>query len=251
MAKKRKRRRPSQRPAQRAGTATAASAAETSERTVSARAERKEQARRERERRIKQARRHQRIRRATRWGIAAVVVVGVGAFVWVQTRGQAELQQRAREAARQIACTQPQQQPDAGRSHQPPFVQGQDGIPATSGAHSNALPPDPSVYTQPVPEANAVHNLEHGYVLVYYADSGDSALPDDTVSELEGLVDSEGEVIMAPYPGLNSSLALASWRQLQTCDPPENADPEDVVTVAEAFIDRFRNGPLAPEAAAA
>src|ERR687895_671408 len=110
MAKKKKRRRPSQRPAHRAGTATAASGPETTERTVSARAERKEQARRERERRVKEAPRHQRIRRATRWGIAAAVVVGVGAFVWVQTRGQAELQQRAREAARQIACTQPQQQ---------------------------------------------------------------------------------------------------------------------------------------------
>jgi hypothetical protein len=250
MAKKRKRRRPSQRPAQRAGTAAPASGAETTER-VSARAERKEQARRERERRIKQARRHQRIRRATRWGIAAVVVVGVGAFVGMQIRGRAELQLLAREAAQRIDCTQPQQQPDAGRGHQPPFAQGQNGIPATSGNHSNTLPPDPSVYTQAVPEANAIHNLEHGYVLVYYADSGDNALPEDMVSGLEDLVDSESEVIMAPYPGLSSSLALASWRQLQTCDPPENVDPDDAVTVAEGFIDRFRNGPLAPEAAAA
>jgi hypothetical protein len=88
-------------------------------------------------------------------------------------------------------------------------------------------------------------------VLVYYADAGENALPDDMVGELEDLVDSESEVIMAPYPGLSSKLALASWRQLQTCNPPGDADPEDVVTVAEAFIDRFRNGPLAPEAAAA
>jgi Protein of unknown function (DUF3105) len=251
MAKKKKRKRPPQRPTQRAGTDTAAPGTETAERPVSARAERKEQARRERERRIKQARRRQRLRRATRWGIAAAVILGVGAFVWVQTQGRADLQQRAREAARRLNCTQPQQQPDGGRSHQPPFAQGQGGIPATSGAHSDALPPDPSVYTQAVPEANAIHNLEHGYVLVYYADAGDTALPDDMVGDLEGLAESESEVIMAPYPGLSSGLALASWRQLQTCDPPENANPEDAVTVAEAFIDRFRNGPLAPEAAAA
>jgi hypothetical protein len=251
MAKKKRRRRPSQRPAQRAGTATAASNAETTERTVSARAERKEQARRERERRIKLARRRKRARRAVRWGIAAAVVVGVGAFVWAQIQGREELQKQAREAAGRIDCAQPQQQPDAGRGHQPPFAQGQDGVPATSGNHSNALPPDPAVYTQPVPEASAIHNLEHGYVLVYYADSGDNALPEDLVSELEDLVDSESEVIMAPYPGLSSKLALASWRQLQTCDPPGDANPEDAVTVAEAFIDRFRNGPLAPEAAAA
>src|SRR5688500_3549588 len=182
MAKKKRKRRPPARPAQRAGAATA-TASPTEERTVSARAERKEQARRERERRIKQARRRQRIRRATRWGIAVAVVAGVGAFVWFQTRESAELRERAAAAAERLDCTDiqtMQQEVDAAAAldsqtlHSPPFGQGQNGIPVTAGRHSSPLPPDPSVYEQPIPEANAIHNLEHGYVIVYYADGGDN-----------------------------------------------------------------------------
>jgi hypothetical protein len=44
-------------------------------------------------------------------------------------------------------------------------------------------------------------------------------------------------------------MALVAWRELQQCDPADEADPEDAVVVAEAFIDRFKNSSLAPEPA--
>jgi hypothetical protein len=262
MAKKKRKKRPVQRTSSAPTTVTATG---VDDRSPSARAERKEQARRERERRIKEARRRQRLRRASRWGIAAGVAALIAGGVYLGTRGSRELQASARVAAQRLNCTpvnlDEAEQPDpyegmsneeiAAINHSPPFAQGQDGVPATAGPHSQALPPDPAVYDQPVPEANVVHNLEHGYVLLYYASEGENALPDDVRSDLEDLAESEEEIIMAPYPDLASGMAMVAWRELQTCDPGEEADPEDAVTVARAFIEEFKNGPLSPEPAAA
>jgi len=225
------------------------------ERPPSARAERKEQARRERERRIKQAKRRQRMRRAARWGAVLGVAGAIGAFAFVQIRQNRELEERAAEAAARVDCGEIERQPDAvaGLSqqeiHSPPFSEGTGGVPATVGRHSSPLPPDPAVYDQPIPEANAVHNLEHGYVIIYYANEGENALPEDIVGALEDLAEGENKVLMAPYPDLANGLDLVAWRQLQTCDPQEDDDPDDAVLVARGFIEEFRGGGLAPEPA--
>jgi hypothetical protein len=258
MAKKKRKKRPPQRPAQRAGTATAtASRTEAPERTASARAERKEQARLERERRIKQARRQVRMRRAVRWGIAGVVVLGIGGAVWLANRESRELQGAAEAAAKRLggsAIETKQDEVDAAAAldqqtlHSPPFARGTNGEPVTAGPHSNPLPSPPFVYDQPIPEASAVHNLEHGYVIVYYAADGENALAEDIRTGLEGYVEDESnKILMAPYPGLAHSFDLVAWGNLQTFDPPEGANPEDAVTVAQAFVDQFRAGGLAPE----
>jgi hypothetical protein len=259
MAKKKRKKRPVQRPS--AGTATAAARPEAPERAGSARAERKEQARLERERRIKQARRRQRMRRATRWGIAAVAILGIGGFIWVANRESSELQADAEAAARRLNCEEietKQDEVDAAAAldqqtlHSPPFAEGQGGIPVTAGPHSSTLPTPPFVFDQPVPEANIVHNLEHGYILVYYAQEGENALDDDIRSALEDMVEDEAnKVIMAPYPDLANSFDLVAWGQLQTCDPGEDADPDDAATVLQSFVDQFRAGGLAPEPAGA
>jgi Protein of unknown function (DUF3105) len=251
MAKKKKRRnRPTRPAATSAGPATERADAG---RPVSHRAERKEQARRERERRIKQARRQHRLRRAARWGVALAIVGGIGAFAWVQVQENQQAEERAAEAAGRLDCSPIRETPDlvAGLSqaeiHSPPFAEGTGGVPATNGRHSSPLPPEPAVYDQPVPEANAVHNLEHGYVLIYYRGEGDQALAPEILSALEELAESENKVLVAPYPGLANKFDLVAWRKLQTCDPPDDAEPEDAVTLAEGFISQFRAGGLAPE----
>jgi hypothetical protein len=250
--KKRKKQRRPDRPRQ----ATATAAATTTEERTIARQERKEQARRERERRIREARRRQRMRRAARWGIAAAVVLGVGGFIWWQTQQGREAEADARAAAERLNCSPiqtKQDEVDAAAAldqetlHTPPFVQGRNGVPATAGSHSSPLPPEPAVYEQPIPEENAVHNLEHGYVVVYYAAEGQNRLADDVRSQLEDLVRGDDKVLMAPYPDLANSFDLVAWGKLQTCSPPEDADPDDAVTTAEFFISQFRSGGLAPE----
>jgi Protein of unknown function (DUF3105) len=253
MAKKKRKK---QRRPQQGSPAPAGPAVTTAEERTTSRQERKEQARRDRERRIREARRRQRMRKLARWGIAAAVVLGVGGFIFWQTQQGRELEADARAAANRLNCgpveTQ-QEEVDAAAAldqqtlHSPPFAQGQDGVPVTAGAHSSPLPPEPAVYEQSIPEENAVHNLEHGYVLIYYAAEGQNRLSENIRSQLEEVAGREEKVLMAPYPNLAASLDLVAWGQLQTCKPPEDADPEDAATVADFFISRFRSGGLAPE----
>ncbi len=213
---------------------------------------RKEQARIERERRLRQARRRMRTRRLLRIGIPLLVIAAVVAFFVLRSIREGEAVAEANAA---LGCGPVETKQDdldafealGGRSHVPPFAEGQNGVPATAGAHSQALPPEPSVYDEPVPEANAIHNLEHGYVLIYYAAEGDNALPEDLRSALASAAEDEAEVIMSPYEGLAEPMALVSWGRIQTCSPPSDADPGDAETVARGYIDDYRNSSLAPE----
>src|SRR5687767_4029376 len=204
MAKKKRKKRPAQRPAQRAGAATAEAARPQGERPASARAEKKEQARRERDRRLKLARRRQRMRRATRWGAVLGVAGAITAVVLVQVNQGNQLEEAAEQAASRMGCGEietRQAELDAVANlsqatlHSPPFAEGQNGVPVTAGRHSSALQGPPFVFDQPIPEANAVHNLEHGYVIIYYAEEGDNALAEDIRSELEDLVQDESEKV--------------------------------------------------------
>ena len=262
MAKKKRKKRPQSsgvgtRPRPQAA-ATAPEAPATAPRAPerpSNRQARKEQARIERERRLRLARRRLRMRRLIRWGLPLLVIGAIVAFFVVGTLRDGAALAEAREA---FGCNDPELQQDeidafealGNQTHVEPFAEGENGIPATAGAHASALPPEPKVYDQPVPEANAVHNLEHGYVLIYYAAEGENALADDLVSSLESVAEEEAEVIMAPYDDLAEPVTFVSWGQLQTCSPPEGAGAGDAEAVARAFIDEFRNSSLAPEAAA-
>lgn len=117
--------------------------------------------------------------------------------------------------------------------------------PATSGPHSaSPLPAEPHVYSEPVDEAQAVHNLEHGYVLIYYMAE---TLRSEVLEALSALAESEIKVIMAPYDlGRDTALAFVAWTRIQTCGPAVSV--EEATGAATAFIGSFRgeNG-VAPE----
>ena len=119
--------------------------------------------------------------------------------------------------------------------------------PATSGPHAPApLPPEPSVYTQPVDEAAAVHSLEHAYVLIYHS----QALAGEVRERLASIAQAEPKVIMAPYDlGRDTALAFLAWTKIQTCGPSVTAD--EAAEQAAEFISRFRGTANAPEPQAA
>jgi hypothetical protein len=245
-----------ERPQQEARTRPTGRRRATAEAPVSNRQARKELARRERERRIKAARRRARNRRLIRWGVVLAAAAGIGGFIWYQARSSQRLEEEATRVAAAFDASDPEPPlPNDGTSHSPPYPyqNDDDGLPAASGPHNpNTLPAEPKVYDGAVPEANGVHNLEHGYVLVYYQPDGPQALPDAVREELAGLVEGQDQVIMAPYPKLEEgNLALVAWRHLQTATVPDGESaPEDAAILTQYFIEKYRDGPQAPEAGA-
>ena len=111
--------------------------------------------------------------------------------------------------------------------------------PPVGGDH-NATWMNCGVYSQPVPNERAVHNLEHGAIWITYSPS----LPQSEVSQLRALfarqtvLNPSGAggsryVDLTPYPGLPSPIVATSWGfQLRLTSP---SDPR-----LQQFIDKFR-----------
>ena len=126
--------------------------------------------------------------------------------------------------------------------------------PPTHGPHWAAWTPA-GFYTEPFPktvppQANysgpqtvvqAVHSLEHGYIVIWYRPD----LPEDRAEALDDRFGDEDKVVVAPYPELERGvqLALTAWGRLQTCRVVD----EDSLDAAERFVERFRESPKAPE----
>lgn len=132
---------------------------------------------------------------------------------------------------------------EAGRSH----VQGTvkyDRTPPAGGNHASVWL-NCGIYSDPVPDEDAVHSLEHGAVWITYQPS----LPDDQVAALRNLVASKYDgpgryVILSPYPGQPAPIVATAWgNQLQLQSSSDKRIGQ--------FIDHFREGPQDLEPGAA
>lgn len=92
------------------------------------------------------------------------------------------------------------------------------------------------VYTEPQPDENAVHSLEHGAVWVTY--DPDSTSEAD-VAALRGAIPNT-YTILSPYPGLPSPVVASAWGAQVALD---GADDERL----GQFIDAYWKSPSAPE----
>ncbi len=108
--------------------------------------------------------------------------------------------------------------PDQGNHHVqtlneaiPPYSSD----PPTSGPHLPYIAPW-GIHTEPIPRQLQVHNLEDGGVMIQYS------CPDgcpDLVARLKAIVSSyEHQVILAPYPGMKTRLALTAWTRIDAFD---------------------------------
>ncbi len=94
------------------------------------------------------------------------------------------------------------------------------------------------VYTEPVPEMNAVHDLEHGAVWVTYN-------PDEvTGADLETLQGAVPDtfITMSPWPDLQAPVVASAWGAQVELDGVD--DPR-----LQQFIDKFWRSADAPEQA--
>jgi hypothetical protein len=130
---------------------------------------------------------------------------------------------------------------DQGRQHiaAGEVFTGYDSRPPTSGPHGPALPW--GIHNAPVPVESAVHNLEHGGVVIWYnCDGGpqplDEAACDQLLRDLSELVkprvDDGMFIVLAPYGMMDNRIALTAWQYLDAFD---DFDAERI----EAFIASF------------
>ena len=116
----------------------------------------------------------------------------------------------------------------------PPVGGPHDPVPLAGGVYTTPLSTDPgkqsSIY-------QAVHSLEHGYVIIWY-----KSLSPSEVDALTKSVAGESKVIVAPYPDLpdDDKMAVTAWGRLDYCKKPSTK-------VTDAFIKLYRNAPSAPE----
>ena len=93
------------------------------------------------------------------------------------------------------------------------------------------------MYDTPIPDEKLVHNLEHGGVGVHY-NCPDGC--DDLVKQLSAIVSGVNEIVMSPFPGMDTRIALTAWTYVDQFD---EFDEERVRT----FIADHLNSPVAPE----
>ncbi len=86
--------------------------------------------------------------------------------------------------------------------------------PPTSGPHS-AGAGRWGIHEQPIPKSLQVHNLEDGGVMIQYNCSD----CEDLISKLRDIVRRYSDkVILAPYPGMKTRVALTAWAYIDSFD---------------------------------
>ena len=92
--------------------------------------------------------------------------------------------------------------------------------PPTSGPHMPYIAPW-GIHTEPIVKELQVHNLEDGGVVVQYR----CATPcPDLADQLARIVRRyETQVILAPYPGMRTRIALTAWTRLDAFDDLDEA----------------------------
>jgi hypothetical protein len=108
-------------------------------------------------------------------------------------------------------------------------------MPPTSGRHAPVWQ-HCGFYDAPVPVERAVHSLEHGVVWITYRPD----LAAEHIEILRGLTGDDEYVIVSPYPAQSSPVVATAWGHQTRFEHAEQA-------ALQQFIQRFRNGPDAPE----
>ncbi len=134
---------------------------------------------------------------------AALLVAAIVAGVVLASRGGGS------DATASGVCQPVKTFPQQRRTHVQKLPAGfkYNSFPPTSGPH-NPTPAIWNIYTEPVPELNLVHNLEHGGVVIQYGKS----VPR---SDVDGLLDwyrkDPNGLVIAPLPALGDKISIAAW----------------------------------------
>ncbi len=180
-----------------------------------------------------QQRASERKRSALIFGGIGAVILAIIIAVTVVIVNQVQVNNAAREAAAKpiegVATFE-----DLGREHTDEEVTYEQS-PPVGGDHSPAWL-NCGIYTEPVPDTNAVHSLEHGAVWISYQ-------PDLASAEIDALTDLVGTrsyVVLSPHADQESPIAATAWGlqlEVDSADDPRLA----------AFMEKYIQGEQTPE----
>ena len=158
-------------------------------------------------------------------GVLALIVV----LIFLFTQRDEVNEAKAKAALEAIGCTY-KRYPNEGRNHtsNPEAKIKYKTFPPTSGTHFQTPAPW-GTYPVAVDAIVAVHNLEHGGIIVNYG----SKVPPATVDLLEAWVaeDPRG-MLMFPLEKLGNKIALVAWTRLGKCT---KFDEDAYTTFRDAF----------------
>lgn len=222
-----------------------------------------EQSKRERQKQrrdvkvAEQRRQQAKARRNRLIALGAVAVVALAAIgLVVNNRLAARREANAVLAAAQqqqaaLGCTDITQMENLGGGHLQDAAQIEAADPAviypdrpaSSGEHLPAVAAT-GIYDEQVDERLLLHNLEHGYVNVYYDEDADPAQVEAARAYVQGQIDGDRpEMIMSPYGEPlqgDANFAFASWGWRQLCGGFDE-------NLLGAFLQQHYNTSDAPE----
>jgi hypothetical protein len=155
----------------------------------------------------------------------ALVLVLVGVAAWVLIGAGRESAEREAQAEQEIEGVEAFD--DLTFNHVTTAVDYAQTPPA--GGDHNAAWLNCGVYSEPVPDENAVHSLEHGAVWITY----DPELPADQVATLEEMAANQSYVLVSPYEGLDSVVAVSAWGYQLKVD---SADDERLPVFVQKYL---------------
>jgi len=127
---------------------------------------------------------------------------------------------------------------DLGASHEPYNTD-----PPTSGPHY-AEPAEAGFFTTAPPDEQLVHNLEHGYVVIWFrAEDLNPGERERLVADIQSAMQAAGnspitntpKLIAVPRPKLKPRLALTTWGRLDELD---HFDERRILSFIEHFRDK-------------
>ena len=107
--------------------------------------------------------------------------------------------------------------------------------PPAGGAH-NPVWQNCGFYEEPVRNETAVHSLEHGAVWITFSPE----VPQDEIERLRDLSESNGFVLVSPYPDQDSPIVATAWGKQLALESAEDSN-------LERFISAYTQGPQTPE----
>lgn len=187
------------------------------------RAERLEAARRARRRKAV-------LTRVTVVGVV-VILAAVVAYIVVSNRQE---KSQAIEKLEKGSCQYDEEYDrdgGAGRNHVNGNLQ-YDTNPPSGGDHNpQAAPPSQYTAQNAPPDAQVVHSMEHGYVIIWYKPD----LSEDAVNQLKAVTDKYSrDVLLVPRANMDTPVAATVWHKRLLC---QNAEPDTLDT----FITSYRN----------